>query len=335
MARVDTNLLRRLATGRDALDELNRSRPDPRLIELLGKLDSALDELRAGTSGVCLVCHEPIPPAALDQDPLLTVCLECMSPEQRGALQLDLELAGQVQRRLLPQTPVSHDGWEIAYLWEPFGVVSGDHIDLVQPADPAEPLHLLLGDVAGKGMAAALLQSQLHALFRALTPMKTTLSQLLGRANHLFFEATSETAYATLTVARLCSDGCVSVANAGHPRPLIADRRGVRPIEDASVPLGMISDVTYVEREIRMRPGDTLLFYTDGVTEAWRDEEQYGVARTAAALRRARALPLGELLAACRTDVKRFINGVPWADDMTMVAVRRAGLPRVGAGLGL
>jgi sigma-B regulation protein RsbU (phosphoserine phosphatase) len=211
----------------------------------------------------------------------------------------------------------------VDYIWEPFGVVSGDHVDLVRPPNENEPLHLLLGDVAGKGLAASLLQSQLHALFRALAPTQTTLSELLGRANQLFFEATSPSCYATLTVTRLYSDGRAVLANAGHPRPLLADRRGVRPIEDASIPLGMVGDVVYSEREIRLHPGDTLFLYTDGVTEAWRDGEEYGVGRAAAALRRASSLPPHELLASCRSDLESFIGGSPRGDDLTMVAVRR------------
>ena len=63
------------------------------------------------------------------------------------------------------------EGWEVDYIWEPFGVVSGDHIDLLRPSSTSDPLHLVLGDVAGKGFAASLLQSQLHALFRALTSL--------------------------------------------------------------------------------------------------------------------------------------------------------------------
>lgn len=323
MTAAHSHLLKRLAAGRAALDELTRSRPDPWLIELLQKLDDTLQELQTGTYGVCRVCHEAISPANIDDHPLISICLECMNEKQRDALERDLRSAAEVQRTFLPPTPLSHDGWEVDYLWEPFGVVSGDHVDLVRPANKGEPLHLLLGDVAGKGLAASLLQSQLHALFRALAPIQTTLPELLGRANQLFFEATSPSGYATLTVTRLYSDGRAVLANAGHPRPLLADRRGVRPIEDASVPLGMIGDIAYNEREIRLRPGDTLLLYTDGLTEAWRNGEEYGVGRAAAALRRARTLSPRELLATCRSDLEQFIGGSPRGDDLTMVAVRR------------
>lgn len=318
-----SHLLERLAAGRAALDELTRSRPEPRLVELLQRFDDTMHHLQTGTWGICRVCDEPISSVEMDEHPLISVCLECMSPEQRDALEYDLISAAEVQRSLLPPKPLRHDGWEVDYIWEPFGVVSGDHVDVVRPADETEPLHLLLGDVSGKGLAASLLQSQLHALFRALASIQTTLPELLGRANRLFFEATSPGSFATLTVTRLYSGGKVVLANAGHPRPLLADRRGVRPIEDASIPLGMMGDAAYTEREIHLRPGDTLFFYTDGVTETWRDGEEYGVGRAAAALRPASGLPLRELLAVCRADLDRFAGGVRSDDDLTMVAVRR------------
>jgi sigma-B regulation protein RsbU (phosphoserine phosphatase) len=323
MSAAHMHLHERLMVGRAVLDELARTRSEPHLTELLRKLDDTLEELQTENWGICTVCHEPVPPAVMDEHPFTSVCLECMNREQREALERDLKSAGEVQRTLLPKTPLRHDGWEVAYIWEPFGVVSGDHVDLVRPPTDSEPLHLLLGDVAGKGLGASLLQSQLHALFRALAPMQMKLSALLARANLLFYEATSSSRFATLTAMRLYADGTVVLANAGHPRPLLADHRGVRPIEDASIPLGTIRDVTYTERMLRLASGDTLLLYTDGLTEAWCNGADYGVGRAAAALRRARKLAPRRLLTACRRDLDSFVGGAPPNDDLTMVAVRR------------
>lgn len=320
---VDSRLRERLVAGRAALDELTRSRPEPRLLDLLQRLDETLGELGTGTLGVCAVCHDPIGRETLDEHPLISVCLECMSPEQRDELERDITTAGEVQRAFLPPKSLRHDGWEVAYHWEPFGVVSGDHVDIVRPAKPSDPLHLLLGDVAGKGLGASLLQSQLHALFRALATRGTSLSELLGRANQVFFEATSPSDYATLIAARLHSDGKILLANAGHPRPLLADHEGVRTIEEASVPLGMVDNAEYGEREIHLHPGDTLLLYTDGLTETWHDGEEYGVGRAVAALGEAMRLSPTELLAACRRDLQSFVGDARRGDDLTMVAVRR------------
>lgn len=316
-------LRERLVAGRAALDELTRSQPDPRLVDLLRRLDDALNEMPVDAWGVCTVCHETIPSADMDEHPLVSICLECMSRAQRDALEYDLRSAAEVQRALLPPQRLSHGGWSMQYTWEPFGAVSGDHVDVVLPTDARGALHLLLGDVAGKGLAASLLQSQLHALFRALAPMHATLIDLFDRANRLFFEVTAPSSYATLAALRLYPDGRAVLANAGHPRPLLSDRRGVRPVEDASMPLGMLEDVTYTERELRMHPGDTLLLYTDGLTEAWRGGSEYGVGRAAAAFRSARNLPLTDVLASCRRGLDAFLADSPRSDDLTIVAVRR------------
>ena len=130
--------------------------------------------------------------------------------------------------------------------------------------------------------------------------------------------------YATLLAARLYTGGRVELASAGHTRPLLADHRGVRPVEGSGLPLGLFCDAEYVTRDLQLAPGDTLLFYTDGWTEAATDEEgEYGIGRAAAVLRRVKNQPLAELLAACRKDMEEFLNGAPLGDDLTLLALRR------------
>lgn len=317
-----------LLARRARLAELAATRREERLVELMRRVDSTLAELDVGTWNLCAVCHEPISPERLAaSDPLVRVCLECLSTDERRALERDLEAAARVQRALLPPREVRHDGWEIGYLWEPRGAVSGDHVDLLRPRGDDGPLHLLVGDVAGKGVAASLLQSHLHALFRALASAETPPAELVERANRQFAEATAPANYATLVALRLHEDGRVELANAGHPRPLLADRRGVRPVEGSGLPLGLFAGSTYGGRELRLLPGDTLLLYTDGWTEAERDGEEYGIGRAAAALRRGARGSVSELLAACRDDLAGFLSGVPRSDDFTLLALRRSPPP--------
>lgn len=315
----------RLLARRTELAELAEHREEERLVELMRRVDSALGAIESGTWGICAVCRAPIAADRLAADPLVTVCLECLPEAGRRELERDLESAARVQRALLPETQVRHSGWEIAFLWEPLGAVSGDHVDILLPRHGEESLHLLLGDVAGKGVAASLLQSHLHALFRALGPNEMPLVELVGRANRLFSEATAAASYATLAALRLHPDGRAELANAGHPRPLFADARGVRPVEGAGLPLGLFGEATYSRRELRLSPGETLLFFTDGWIEAECAGEEYGIGRAAAALRRAADRPLPELLAACRSDVEQFLAGSRRGDDLTLVAVRRIG----------
>jgi phosphoserine phosphatase RsbU/P len=321
---LENRTLERLVARRDHLVGLTASRKERQWADLLRQVDAAIGAIEVGTWGVCAVCHDPMDASRLAQDPLLTVCLECLSEAERRALERDLESAGKVQRTLLPPAHLTQAGWEVAYHWEPRGLVSGDHVDFIPPSAPGDPLHLVLGDVSGKGVAAALLQSHLHALFRALVPTGPSLPELFKRANELFAEATSSVSYATLAALRLGRDGRLSLANAGHPRPLVADGRGVRPLEGGGLPLGMFGDSAYVEQDLRLEPGHTLLLYTDGWTEGSRENQEFGLDRAEASLHKGAQLPLPELLASCRADLERFLGGAPRGDDLTLVAVRRA-----------
>ncbi len=296
---------------------------ESQLVELLQQVDSALERLDGGSWGRCLHCESSVEPDRLAADPLLTVCLGCLSPSERKALERDLETAARVQAALLPPRQLQYDGWEVSLLWEPLGPVSGDHYDLVRPGQDGEPLHLVVGDVSGKGVASSLIQSHLHALLRTLACPELSLAGLLARANRLLCEVTLPAMYATLLAARLYPGGRVEMANAGHTRPLIADRRGVRPVEGGGLPLGLFCEAAYATRDLELATGDTLLFYTDGWTEAATDEEEYGIGRAAAALRRFRNRPLADLLAACRQDMEQFLDGAPRSDDLTLLALRR------------
>lgn len=324
MSPAELRLRDELEGRRERLARIAAEQPGERLTDLLRRVDAALDRHERPDWGLCAVCHEPVESERLEADPLLTVCLDCLSPAERRALEQDLAGAARVQRALLPSAEVGLEGWQVAWLWEPKGAVSGDYVDLLSHPGDGDSLDLLLGDVAGKGVAASLLQSHLHALFRALAGPPLAVGEILTRANRQFCAATTSSSYATLVAGRLHGDGTVELANAGHPRPLLADRRGVRPVEGAGLPLGLFCEASYEHRRLRLAPGDTLLLYTDGWTEAASAGAEYGVGRAAAALARAARLPLPELLAACRDDMEGFLDGAGRVDDLTLLAVRRS-----------
>ena len=321
-----------LATRRDRLAELvggtggTGGNPQERLVELLRRVDSALDAGEAGlrlARPLCAVCGEIVTVGELDGERAIRVCLDCLTPEERRGLEKDLEKAAEVQRALLPPRRFAQDGWEVAWLWEPLGVVSGDHIDLLPPRGPGEATHLIFGDVAGKGVAASLLQSLLYALFRGLAEAPVT--ELLAQANRRFCAATTTASYATLIALCLHPEGRLELANAGHLRPLYADRRGVRPIEGSGFPLGLFCEAAYTGHEVQVGTGDSVLLYSDGWTEAAVGDEEFGIGRAAAALRRHAELPLPQLLTACRQDMESFLAGAPRVDDLSLVVLRRTG----------
>ena len=325
MIAVETRLRGELDRRRERLLQAVTDLPEERVADLLRQVDAALERLETPDWGLCERCHEPVESDRLEADPLLTICLDCIPPAERRALEQDLAGAARVQRALLPPPELDRDGWQTAWLWEPKGAVSGDYVDVTGHDGEDGAPGLLLGDVSGKGVAASLLQSHLHALFHALAEPPSPLGEILARANRLFCQATDSASYATLVAGRLAADGSVSLANAGHPRPLVADRRGVRPVEGAGLPLGLFCEAEYEQRELRLAPGDTLLLYSDGWTEAATERGEYGVGRAAAALARAARLPLPELLAACRDDMEAYLGGAARFDDLTLLAVRRSG----------
>jgi len=138
------------------------------LVRLLEEVDSALARMEKGTYGLCETCHDAVERHRLIADPLIRYCLDHLTAEQQRALEQDLELAARIQRALLPRQDLRVGNWQVHYHYEPAGPVSGDYCDLIHSDGEAGDLLFLLGDVSGKGVAASMLMSQLHAMFRSL-----------------------------------------------------------------------------------------------------------------------------------------------------------------------
>jgi sigma-B regulation protein RsbU (phosphoserine phosphatase) len=125
------------------------------IVQLLKEVDAALARMEAGTYGLCEACHEPLEKDRLLADPLVRLCVDHLTPNQRRALEQDLELASQLQRGLLPEANLTFGGWATSYHYRPLGLVSGDYCDLVVRENGSKNLFFALGDVAGKGVAAS------------------------------------------------------------------------------------------------------------------------------------------------------------------------------------
>jgi len=292
---------------------------------LLNEVDAALERMRDGSYGICEECHDPVEQERLLADPLVRVCIDHLNEPQRRALERDLELASSVQRALLPPHDVRADGWEIHYCYEPAGVVSGDYCDVIpsrgDEAD-ASAVFLALGDVSGKGVAASLMMTQLHAMFRSLASSGMPLSELLERVNRLFCESTTAGQYATLVCARASAAGVVELSSAGH-LPVFLLRNGeVQSLEANSMPLGMFCDGNYPTEKMRLESGESLVFYTDGLSES-RDgaNREYGFSRLGEFLGGRHALAPDALTAACLDEIKGFAS--MQHDDRTMLVLRR------------
>jgi phosphoserine phosphatase RsbU/P len=291
------------------------------LTGLLREVDSALERMDKGSYGLCEECREPVEEDRLMADPLVRYCLDHLTDGQRMALQRDLDLANQVQRNLLPPMGLSAGRWETSYHYAPVGPVSGDYCDLI-PSDGR--LFFVLGDVSGKGVAASMLMTQLHALFRSLTSMALPLGQIVTQVNRVFCESALAGQYATLVCGQAKPDGEVEIHNAGHWPAIVAGRGGVLRIESTGLPLGMFHEGEFSATRLQIDPGDTLFLYTDGLLEARSADDEYGVDRVVSLVRQQSAKPPAELISACLDDVRTFAGTNPATDDLTLLAIRRA-----------
>src|SRR6266498_5807950 len=191
-----------LINWRERLEATATNSPDTlQLGGLLREVKAAIDRLtREDSYGVCQVCHDLIGQATMNVDPLAKTCLSCFTPEQLAELEKDLERAWLVQGELLPKQNLKFNGWEVSYHYEPAGRVSGDYCDLVS-TDTGD-LYFLIGDVSGKGVAASLLMSRLHAIFRSLIGAGLAVNELVERANQIFGDTTMRPYYATLVCGK-------------------------------------------------------------------------------------------------------------------------------------
>jgi sigma-B regulation protein RsbU (phosphoserine phosphatase) len=286
---------------------------------LLQQVDSALERMANGTYGLCGECHETIERDRLLADPLICYCLDHLTDAQRKALQRDLDLAAQVQRNLLPPAGLRAGGWETSFHYAPLGPVSGDYCDLI-PSDGG--LFFVLGDVSGKGVAASMLMTQLHALFRSLTRMSLPLEQIVVLANRVFCESALAGHYATLVCGQAKAGGEVEIYNAGHLPAVVLHRGGIAQVESTGLPLGMFCEVSVSRTQLHLQPGDMLFLYTDGFSEARRAEEEYGIGRLANLLRKQQGRCAAEIIAACVRDLDSFTDS-PRFDDVTLLAIQR------------
>jgi phosphoserine phosphatase RsbU/P len=294
------------------------------LVQLLRDVDSALERMEKGTYGICEVCHETVEADRLMADPLVRYCLDHLTPVERDALQYDLELAARLQRDMLPATHTAVDGWEVFYHYEPVGAVSGDYCDLVtRPAD--DGLFFMLGDVSGKGIAASMLMTQLHAIFRSLIVTRMPVEELMERASSIFCESALSPYFATLVCGQASSSGEILLSNAGHCPPLLLKDGSVARLEATGVPLGMFCEGKYPAHRARLEPGESLLLYTDGLSEARdRQEREYGEVRLLNLLSGDHERGAKALVSACLDDWQRFRAGSPIHDDVTVMAIHRA-----------
>jgi phosphoserine phosphatase RsbU/P len=246
-----------------------------------------------------------------------------------GVLQRELALAHKVQRGLLPSTPPTLLGYEFFDFYEPASHLGGDYFDYISL--PGDRLAVALADVSGKGIAASLLVARLSAEVRYCLASLPTPAEAMERLNSTFCESRWEDRFVTMVIAVLDPKRHeVTLVNAGHWPPLLcgpADK--VEPVgaTTAGLPLGVDAETKYQQCLVKIEPGNSLVFFTDGITDAWNVAgKQYRPERLRQQL--AASAGAGDLGAMGRRiidDVRRFIGVCPQADDMCLTCLRRVG----------
>lgn len=240
-------------------------------------------------------------------------------------MQRDLEQAGEIQRGLLPMEIPRTDGLEVAGFNEPCRTVGGDYYDFFPYPDGK--LAVVLADVAGKGMPAALMMSGLHARTHLLLEDATPPGAFLTRLNRSmvgFCPANRFITMATVLIDPLSGD--LLYSSAGHnPAVLIRSNGSVELIKDSGLILGILKVASYEDRRITLNDGDMLVLYSDGITEATRQgqDEEFGEDRLCRVLSANAHLPASQLVDVVLRARNYFTDGAPNFDDATLVIVRR------------
>lgn len=242
----------------------------------------------------------------------------------RERVNRELEIAREVQERLFPQTLPAVDGLDYAGRCRPARGVGGDYYDFL--ALPDGRFGLAIGDVSGKGVSAALLMASLQASLRGQTTFGTPgLGDLMARVNRLVCDASSANRYATFFYATYdAASRRLDYVNAGHNAPMLLRREGqVERLDRGGPVVGLLEVAVYESTAVDLCPGDLLVAYTDGLSEAMNPEgEEWGEERLIAAVQRCVGLPALQIVDRLARMADDFVSGAPQHDDMTVVVAR-------------
>jgi serine phosphatase RsbU (regulator of sigma subunit) len=289
---------------------------DGRLVGVLSLGSRLSEEPYSGEDKRLLASIASQAGVALDNIRLAERMVERMDAERRSAQEMDI--ARQVQRKLLPQRLPPLDTLEYAAGCVQARAVGGDYYDVLD-LGPGR-VGLVLADISGKGMSGALLMASLQANVRSRSALALDdLSGLLQAVNEVLFESTEPQHYATLFFATYDDrDRTLRWVNCGHNPPIVLrDGGGADRLRASATVLGAFSEWRCQVSETSLAPGDVLLLYTDGVTEAG-DGEEFGESRLLDALTRHRDRPAASLLDAVLSDVRAFSRGEQ-SDDLTLL----------------
>ena len=236
----------------------------------------------------------------------------------------DLDAARSIQQSLLPQSMPEVKGYTLAARSSACYEVGGDYLDVVVEQDGS--ILIVVADVAGKGLASALICTSFRSAFRALARQSLTLKELAARLSQQHWEEGEENRrrYVTAAFVRLdAGSGELEMVNAGHNPVFLITPKETRTVDASGTPIGMLAGMRYSTERINFPPGSRLLLYTDGLTEVYQEEEEFGSDRLMEAFAETGQTPAQEVLTRIWSTLNAFSGSAPQVDDMTAVSLCR------------
>jgi phosphoserine phosphatase RsbU/P len=243
---------------------------------------------------------------------------------ERERMERELQLAREIQQTFLPDHLPQHPGWDLDVLWKPAREVGGDFYDVFDL--PGNRLGLVIADVADKGMPAALFMTLVRTLIRATAREEISPSSVLEIVNDLLVTDTKHGLFITVAYAVVSLDtGRVIFANAGHNLPLlIRQNKQLEILQTTGMALGVLEGIHIADLSTDLNQDDCLIFYTDGVTEAFSPEgEMFGEQKLREFVLSGECKTAQQQLEAIDQAVQEFIGDLPYSDDITILTVRR------------
>ena len=318
---MDLNYSRDTTSGREGLELIPQVRAhDPSLPIVVmtgwGSVDTAVEAMRRGARSFVQKPWEDVTLLEILQREID----EAQATKRRDAKQQrEFEEARLIQRGLLPTAMPKGAGVQLASSWQPANGVGGDCFDVL--TFPGGGVGITIADVAGKGVPAALLMSNLQAAVRAFAQEGASPGSVCTSVNRLLCRNMASGRFVTFCYARIDPAArSLTYANAGHNPPLLVHANGViEKLSPGGTVLGVFAESTYEQGEFTFAPGDRLILYTDGITEGRNAAgDEFGEEMLAGFASEHRALPPEEMLAAMLRDVEAF-NGGTYDDDATLI----------------
>ncbi len=332
LQRFRENLLQQRQNLRDWLDNTSAAKKQIRLGPAneqaakahLQVIDTALTKTENQTLGLCRVCNDYVETDRLEMDFTACVCIEHYSAEQRRQLESELELSHKLQKALLPQEAPNIPGLQIHAFSQPAEIVGGDYFDFFRFRDQAHGF--AIADVMGKGLPASMLMASLQASLRILAPENDSPAAVAQRLNNLFCHNIHLIKFISLFLGSYDpATRVLKYCNAGHNPPLLfrcdeQRAKRVQWLQPTGAAIGLAESFTFRMETVILLPGDILVLYTDGVTEAMNAaREEFGENRLADFTQQQAALSPKEFVKALRLAVNEFAGERALHDDVTIV----------------